>query len=266
MVVLAFLRREWLFVRSTKLPFALGLVQIVLSLATVYYLSRLIDSSALSESTPGYEGDYFGFAMIGFTTLALVEASLLAFSKRIRRDQTTGMLEAIMATPVPNWQLLLGGAAYEIIFAVVVNGLQVVVAVALFGFRPEIGVSGAVAIAVVYPSLLLIFCSLGILIAAFAIVYKDPAALIGLVSAAMAVLTGVWFPTDLLPGVLQAVSSLIPLTWANDVLRPALSGGELDWLRTGGLALTALVAVPASLRLFAAAADKARRSGTLGHY
>jgi ABC-2 type transport system permease protein len=265
-ILAAFLRRDWLVARAYKLPFALAVLQLLLSLTLIYFLARIVDDSRVAAETGELESGYFGFVLIGFSTLTIVEVALLAFSRRIRGDQTKGVLEAVMAAPLATWVLLLGGAAYEILFGVAIGLLQVVLAVILFDFRPEVELAGAAAIVLVYPALLAVFGAAGILIAAFTVVYKDPSSLVGLGSAALAVLTGVWFPVSVLPGALEFLSELIPLTWANVVLRQAFGGADIDWVRVAGLVGVAAVALPLAVAAFAAAADRARRDGSLSQY
>jgi ABC-2 type transport system permease protein len=265
-VLRAFVRRDWLVARAYKLPFALAALQILLGLVLIFYLARIVDDAKLVEDVKGLDAGYFGFVVVGFSTLTLVEVALMTFSRRIRADQTSGVLEAILAAPVPNGMVLLGGAAYELLYGAALALLQIALAIVAFGFAPSAGPLDVAAIAITYPALVAVFGAGGVLVAAFAVVYKDPSAVVGLASAALAVLTGVWFPVDVLPGFLQAVAGLIPLTWGNDVLRAAFAGDDVPWGHVAALAALALAAVPVAVRVFGAAVNTARRAGSLGQY
>jgi ABC-2 type transport system permease protein len=113
------------------------------------------------------------------------------------------------------------------------------------------------------------FSSLGVISAAFTMVFKrgDPVHLF--VGGISFLLGGVIFPVSEMPGWLQAVARLLPITHGLDGMRALLlQGRPLGAVGTQLLILTLFVALslPLSLLCFQKAVNIARRDGTLLHY
>ena len=100
--------------------------------------------------------------------------------------------------------------------------------------------------------LVLLFAGLGVAVAAFTMAFKRGTALVGLITGALALLGGVWFPVTLLPGVVRWVAQLLPFTWGVAALRDCLLSGHVDLLRLTGLLVSGLVVLAAALWLFGA--------------
>jgi ABC-2 type transport system permease protein len=261
----AFLNRDWRIALSYRLPFAFDLFQSLTSLVFLFFLGRLVGPRGHSVSTQLNQG-YFAFAVLGTALLGIVTTSLGAVADRIRTDQTTGTLEALLTMPTPSWLTVLASATYQLVYATTLALITVVIAVAGFGMRFDaqpagvpiaiLGLTGAVAL----------FSSVGVAFAAFVIVFKRGQGLIGLTTSVFSLLGGVYYPIAVLPGPLQVLAHILPFTWAVDVIRQSLLAGELPWAKLGLLLGTAAVLVPASLWLLTAAARQSRRTGTLGQY
>ncbi len=89
-------------------------------------------------------------------------------------------------------------------------------------------------------------------VAAFTMAFKRGTALAGLLTGALALLGGVWFPIALLPGAVRWVAQLLPLTWGVAALRDCLLSGHLDVLRLTWLLVSGVVVLGAALWLFGA--------------
>jgi ABC-2 type transport system permease protein len=112
------------------------------------------------------------------------------------------------------------------------------------------------------------FASLAVAEAGIGIVIKRGNPFAWLLSTLSALVGGVFFPTSLLPDWLQWVSALHPLSYATHAARAALlSGATLGQLAPdlAVLALFDIVAVPASLAVFAWAVRQARIDGSMAH-
>ena len=115
----------------------------------------------------------------------------------------------------------------------------------------------------------IVFSSLGIIAASFIMVLKRGDPIAWLFNAASSFLGGVYYPVAVLPGGLQALSKLLPITYALEALRQALlNGATIGQLRSQILALSVfcLILLPASLIIFRLAVRQARIDGSLTHY
>ena len=260
----AFLRRDWNIARSYRLQFVLDLATIPLSLALFFFLSRLVDTSDLPAEGDLQQG-YFAFAAVGIAVLRMVQMALTSFSVKLRNEQTTGTFEALLASPVTPSVVVLGSAAFEILRATAIGFVTLGVAM-LFGVRFNISPTSLVGILVGLPALIATFAAVGVAVAACAVIFKQITALLGLIATGLALLTGVYFPTNVLPGPLEVIAEALPFTWGIDVLRAALLQGEVAGTRLGMLVGFAIVSLPVSLWLFRLSIDHARRRGTLTQF
>src|SRR5947207_198639 len=111
-----------------------------------------------------------------------------------------------------------------------------------------------------------LFASLGIAVAAFTVVFKRSAGLLGLLVAALALLGGVYFPIEVLPAPIEAIGRALPFTWGLDTARAALLGGDVDGAKLAGLFGSVAVLLPLALLAFRVSVSWARRVGSLGQY
>jgi ABC-2 type transport system permease protein len=260
----AFVRRDWTVARSYRFPFLLGLVGSLVILAVMHEVGILVDRAHVA-SGPLSHG-YFSYVLVGMAVLGIVHTAMQAFANRLREEQTTGTLEALLATPAPVAVVILGSSAYDLLQSLASGLLLLVVGVIGGGVSLVTSPGSLAAACLVLIGLLGVFAALGVALAAFTVVYKRGAALSALVTAALAVLGGVYFPTALLPTPIRVLADILPFTWGVDVLRRALLFGQVDIGRMLGVVAAAVVLLPAAVRLFSRSVDHARRDGSLSQY
>ncbi len=260
----AFVRRDWKIARTYRLQFLLEICAAPLALGMLYFLGRLVDQGRLPADGNFSQG-YFAFAAVGLAVLGMAQRALTSFSARLRSEQTTGTFEALLSAPVSPSVVVLGSAAFDLLRATAGAAVTILVAV-LFGLRLHLSPGTAVSVLIGLPALVATFAAVGVVVASFAVVFKQVTALLGMVTAVIALLAGVYFPVDLLPGPLQALGNLLPFTWGIDVLRTGLLQGEVAGGRLALLVGFAVVALPLALWLFRYAVDIARRQGTLTQF
>lgn len=110
---------------------------------------------------------------------------------------------------------------------------------------------------------------LGLMGAALILLYKRGNAVAWAVEAAMALLSGVFFPPQLLPAPLQKLSLLLPQTYALEGLRGTLLQGRSTLALLpdmGMLALFALALIPAGVLALRCAYRQAQVRGSLAQY
>jgi ABC-2 type transport system permease protein len=264
-VLAAFLRRDLAVDVSYRATFALQLVSSLFLLALFFYLSRVIDQAEFSASQHLSSG-YFGYAAVGLGLLQIVQVSLGSFSRKLRDEQTTGTFEALMSTPASPSLIILSSAAYDLLRATFDGLLLIAAAIVIFGLDIDAGVGGLTVAVVAMLGCIGLFASIGVVVAAFTVIFKRGTAFLGVVVTALALLGGVYFPIEVMPEPLETVARAIPFTWGLDVVRAALLGGEVDPAKLGGLFASVAVLMPLALLGFRASLWRARRTGTLAQY
>lgn len=259
----AFVRRDWAVDRSYRLPFAMSLVGSLVVLLVLYQAAKLVGTRAGGSSQLGH--GYFSFAVVGTVAIQLVHTATQSFATKLREEQTTGTLEALLATPTAPSTVILGSGLYPLLRSLF-QAIGVLLLAGLFGLRVQLGGPYLAVSALTLLGLLLLAAEAGVLVAAFTVVFKRGTTLSGLINAGLALLAGVWYPVSTLPQGVRALANAIPFTWGLTALRDALLFGRIDPSRVLGLLAVALPGLPAALWVFRTGVDRARLRGSLGQY
>jgi ABC-2 type transport system permease protein len=265
-VAMASVRRDWGTARSYRFPLVLTGVQLFVSLASYFFLGRLVGHGVVRSVGSQLHQGFFAFAIVGSTMLSIVATTMLTFARRLRTDQTTGTLEVMLISPSPAWLVLPASASYELVFSAVSSFATVAVGAAFFGLRFDVSSESTVVAILAILGALVFFCAMGIAFSGFILVFKRGEGIMSLVTAAFSLLGGVLYPIQLLPTVLRWIADALPFTWVLEVLRAALLDRTSEWLRLGEVWVAGIVLVPIAMWVFHTALRRARYKGTLAQY
>jgi ABC-2 type transport system permease protein len=255
----AFLKRDLAIDVSYRLSFALEAFHVLTAVAAFYFFSRLV-GEARTESYAS-----FPFILVGLAVNAYMITCFVCFAQGIRGGQPSGTLKAILATPISSSLFLVGSSLYPFLRSSADAGAYVLAGV-LFGV--PLGHAHAVSVGLVLALSLLAFSSIGILSAAFTLVFRRGDPLLWLFGSSSWLLGGVLYPVGVLPRWLQRVATLLPMTHAAAGMRAALLAGAPPSAiasNLGALALFAGVGFPLSVLVFNLSLDHAKRVGSLDH-
>jgi ABC-2 type transport system permease protein len=258
----AYMRRDWSISLSYRLPFAIGLVQSFLNLGFLLFLSRLVGPRVSLASTGV---SYFDYAVVGSTLLVVLSTTLVSMAQRLRADQSTGTLEVLFTMPCRPSLTVLASSTYQVTYAAVTGLIALAIAAGL-GLRFHISVLGGLVAFTAFGLALGLFVAVGVVMAAYVLVFKRGETLTGLAMTAVSVVGGVYYPVALLPHGLRVLADVLPFTWVVSVLRQSLLLGQVPGGRILELLASDVVAFPLALMLFALALRHAKRRGTLAQY
>jgi ABC-2 type transport system permease protein len=262
----AFLKKDFRIDFSYKTTFFLQLGTTFISVAAFYFLSRFVGNHLQSEMAP-YGGNYFAFLLIGLAANEFMSKCVEVFSRNVREAQLNGTLESLVSTATPLHRIILYSGAYPVIWSGVTVIFYFAFGIALFGFR--FAPSSWFAATLILLMGVIVFVGLGIISASFVMVLKRGSPITFIVNESAWLLGGVLYPTAVLPGWLQTISGLLPITYIVNGMRAALldGGGGREALRNlGMLGLFASMILPVALLTFHYATRSVRVSGTLGHH
>lgn len=263
-LALAAFKRDFAQARSYRIPFVLDTATIVFTLLLAFGFGRLVTAAGRQE-LPG-ASDYFTFAVLGLVVVRLAQSATLAPVSRVRLEQTTGTLEALLASPLPAWRIVLAGSTYDLFFALFSGAVTLGLGAAIFGVHlsgdPVEDLGGLLAAL----ASLAFVTGLGLVVAAFTVVVKQAVAVAGFIGAALTAMAGVYFPVRDLPSPLRTLGAAIPFTWGLDALRSALLAHHPRWALIGELLAADLGTIVVGAILIEGAVRRARRTGTLSHY
>lgn len=263
---LAFLWRDLLEATSYRFAFLLRFSSLFFMLVTFFFLSRLVGPAFLPHLAP-YGGDYFSYVVIGMALASYSSLSLFAFSQAVRRSQMNGTLEAMLATPTSLTTIVLSSSMYSFALGTIHVVLHLLAGVLIFGAKLESPNWGAAIVVLILTIVSL--ASIGIVAASFVLVFKQGDPVTTAISSASWLLSGVLYPVDVLPSVIQPISWVLPMTHALEGMRLALLGGaSLGRLapHVAALVLFAVLLVPSSLLAFRYGIHRVKLDGSPAHY
>ena len=168
--------------------------------------------------------DYFGAAFIGLVVFFLVFViTVIAFL----RERSQGTLERLMASPLRRAEIVLGYMLGFTVLALVQSAE--VLAFSLLVLHVH-NVGNVALIFLVEALMAIAAVNLGIFLSMFARTEFQAVQFIPLVIVPQVLLAGIIFSVSTEPGPLQAVSRVLPLTYAVEGLRNIMiKGAELSW-------------------------------------
>jgi ABC-2 type transport system permease protein len=262
----AFLKRDISLAISYRFSFLLQFAGIFLTVATFYFLSKLI-GGAMSGHLTEYGGDYFSFVLLGMAFTTYMTLGLETFSSKIRQGQMMGTLEIMLLSPTRLSAILLASSLWDYVFGSLRVFVFLLLGVVIFGV--SFAQADFFAAAIVLILSVTSFASLGMISAAFIMVLKKGNPINWVFSGLSMLLAGVLYPVAVLPEWLQGFSAVLPLTYTLDAIRLAvLQGYSLYELRFDILILFGFSAVllPLALLSFRLAVRRAKVEGSLIQY
>jgi ABC-2 type transport system permease protein len=263
--LIAFIKRDFIIDTSYKMAFGQRIFASFLPILMIYFINKLMTTTAMSHMH-NYGENYFAFAVLGICVLNYFNTALLTFKSSIRRTQMAGCLEAILSSQTDTTTVILLSSVYSFVISTI-HLLIAFAIISIFGY--DFIHSNWMTFIVVLLIGIVIFISLGIISAAFTIIYKkaDP---LGFVFGSLSfLLGGIFFPVSLFPEWLQVIVKFLPITFILEAVRMALLKGkpvnEL-WTELGFMISGALVLFPFSLMFFNRLVSRSKRTGTLIHY
>lgn len=263
--ILALMRVAWLTALSYRLGTLISVVGLLASIVPIYFISDAVqDVAQASIRLEG--GQYFGFVVMGIAATYVLMAAVAAIPSALAGSIGSGTFESLLVTRTSVPWLLAGMAAYPLAQSLV-RATLLLLGATLLGVGLEW--SALPLAAIVLALMIVAYASLGLVAGALILVFRTAGPLVTAVVAGSGLLGGVYYSTAVIPGWLQSLSDLVPLTYALRAIRRLLLGAA-GWSDVVGdvsrlAGLTALTLLLGTLA-FALALRHARNAGTLSQY
>ena len=201
---------------------------------------------------PG-EQNYFQFMAPGIIAMVVVMAVMIGLAASISREKELGTLDGILVAPISRLCIILGKALSQTTRGLLQGSIVLLLSIFLFGVK----IYGSIPLVVLLLFLgVFSFIGLGILISAIAAEQETAMMVMMTLTFPMIFLSGVFFPIEQMPGFMQVISKILPLTYAIEALRKVIIlgagisslGKELAILITFGTVSLA-IAVPVFKRI-----------------
>lgn len=187
-------------------------------------------------------------------------------AETIAVERWEGTLEYTFMAPVRRWTQLLGSCVYAMAYGLVHTAAILVV---LMLFFPQLDPGGMnLVTAVVFVALgSFSFVGIGMMAAILPLLYVERGAqMTFVIQSCLLLVSGVYYPIEILPGWMQVLSHLSPATYVLDGVRAGLLDGAPVTAVVGDLLpllVMGVVLIPAGLWAFGRAERYAKRTGKL---
>ena len=193
---------------------------------------------------------YIDFLVPGLLALTIMQISVGGSGYNIVEYRRKGILKRLFVTPIRPSQFIGGIAIARLVITVIQVTFLLGAAVVLLDVPVEGNLLELFALILIGSS---IFLSLGFWMGSMAKTQQAIMLLGNLISLPQIFLSGVFFPVDSMPGLLQPIASLLPLTFLVDAMREVIVNGVSIFAQLptlAGLAVWFALALTLAIRGF----------------
>ena len=261
-IAYAFFERNWNLTRRYIGWEVVWLVYSLVNALTILFIA------AATERITGQAVDtrfFVLYLLIGTTMWSYLSAVFDVVAETISWERWEGTIEYTLMAPVPRWLHLIGTCCYAVTYSVVRATL--IFAVVALMFNVDLGRANVLTVLIVIGVGSISVIGLAIVAAVLPLLFTERGAqMTFVIHSGLLLISGVYAPVDVLPGWLQVLSPLSPLTYTLRAVRAGLLDGAPPDAVVGDLVILALMGiflVPAGLLVFREAERFARRTGRL---
>ena len=180
-------------------------------------------------------------------------------------ERWEGTIEYTFMAPLPRAVHLLGMGAFAVLYGVLRTAALFGVVAIFFGLSFPDADFGAALLLLAVASIS--FVGVGMVTAVLPLISPEKGAQLGFIAQGLLlVVSGVYYPVEVMPGWMEALAALSPATYALEGIRAAVLDGAgvgAVWGDLWPLLVLGVVAIPAGLAVFRAGERYAKRTGSL---
>jgi len=174
--------------------------------------------STIDDLIPG-KPNYFQFVAPGIMAMIVMMSVMTGLAVSVSREREAGTLDGLLVAPVSRLSIILGKAFSQTTRGMIQGMVVLLLAILIFGVH----VYGNWLIMIVLLFLgVFAFMGIGILVSALASAQESAMTIMMTLQFPMMFLSGVFFPIQQMPQVMQYISKAIPLTYEATALRKVI--------------------------------------------
>ena len=257
-----FVERQKNLIKRYWLWEAVWLIYSLVSVLSIGYLAAGLRS--LGASTFDLRQAQL-YLLVGALLWAYLSVVFIEISFSVMWERWEGTIEYTFMAPVRRLTHLLGICAFALLYGLVRTVIVLLIAMLLFHL--DLTHANVVTAVIVLAVSTFPLMGLGILTSVLPLLSPERGEQMTVaVQGVLLLASGVYYPVSVLPGPLQALASVNPLTYTLEGMRAALIGGRgvgSVWPELAPLVLMGFVLVPLGLAVFGWAERRAKRFGLL---
>jgi ABC-2 type transport system permease protein len=258
----AFFERNWNLTRRYIGWEIVWLVYSLVNALTILFIAQATERITGQAVNTGFLVLYL---LIGTAMWSYLSAIFDVVAETITWERWEGTIEYTLMAPVSRLVHLLGTCVYAVTYAAIRAAIIFAVVVLIFGVDLTWANLGTAFLVVVFGSVSMI--GLAIVAAVLPLLFTERGAqMTFVIHSSLLLVSGVYYPVDVLPPWLRFVSPFSPITYVLSGVRAGLLDGAGPQAVAGelaALAIMGLVLVPLGLLVFTTAERYAKRTGAL---
>ena len=261
-------KKDWKVFWRYPLNAVSHVLQPIIWVTPVYFMGKAFSTNGQALGFAQYSGtgDYMSYVLLGTALSNFILTVFWGMGFALKEDMDAGVLESNWLTPVSRIHILVGRTLTSLLTPTITSIIMLLLAAALFGFRPTGNVIAAVLTAI--PMLVGLY-GFGFAFAGIVLMMREANTLVDVSSFLVQGFSGANFPVKSLPYWLIPVSLMLPLTYGFDAVRGWLL--KTNTLLPLNVEVTILVVFMFVMLWFGSwifhrVERKVRRLGTLGQH
>jgi len=213
--------KDWKVFWRYPLNAVSNIFQPIIWITPIYFMGKAFSTNGQALGFAAYSGtsDYMSFILLGTVLTNFILTVFWSMGYALKNDMDAGVLESNWLTPVPRLLILVGRTLSSLLVTIITSAIMLVIAAALFGFRPT---GSAIAAFLTAIPMLVGLYGFGFAFAAVVLLMREANTLVDVSSFLVQGLTGTNFPVNSLPAWLIPIALILPLTYGLDAVRGIL--------------------------------------------
>lgn len=242
-------------------------VWLVYSIANALSVSFIgLGMENIAGDRAGVDGSFLAlYLIIGALVWQFLSVIFYWITDVISIERWEGTIEYTLMAPIHRITHMAGQTLFAVVYSMLFNA--VILAVAVLVFRIDLSHANLAGGTIMLLAGSLSFIGVGIMASTLPLLFPERGSqMTHVIIAIMLLISGVYYPVEVLPGILQKMAVLSPATYVLVGARAALLEGaslrEL-WPSIWPVLLMGLIAIPSGLQVFGLAERYAKRTGKL---
>jgi ABC-2 type transport system permease protein len=212
---------------------------------------------------PAKENTLASALLVGAVIWAFLGIIFEFMTETVAWERWEGTIEYTFMAPLSRTMHLGGMGAYAVLYGLIRAGILFAAVAAFIGIHmPNADFLSALALLAIAS---VSFIGIGMMTSVLPLISPEKGAQLGFVAQGMMlVVSGVYYPVDVMPGWMQAVATVSPATYAIRGCRASIiDGAGLQWANVWPLLIIAAVSIPLGLAIFRRGERYAKKHGKL---
>lgn len=211
-------RKDWKVFWRYPLNAVSMIFQPIIWMTPIYFMGKAFSTNGQALGFAAYSGtsDYMSFVLLGTVLSNFILTVFWGMGYALKQDMDAGVLESNWLTPVSRLLILVGRTLTSLLTTAITSAIMLIVAGALFGFKPTGNTLAAFLTAI--PMLIGLY-GFGFAFAAVVLLMREANTLVDVSSFLVQGLSGTSFPVQSLPSWLVPIALALPLTYGLDAVR-----------------------------------------------